>query len=198
MIGGVRFAQGRNWVSAPGRADGLQSRRTGFESLLARKTWNGGRVWFIAAVPKTVVLRHRGFKSFPFLWVRSIVFLMGYAKEKQREYQRLWLARRRKKWLDENGPCARCGSSKDLNIDHKVPGSREGGTGNAIFSRKESVRRKELAKCQVLCRPCHVIKSMECGERHVTTHGRANMYIKHKCRCDLCKEYKRQSNKKYR
>jgi hypothetical protein len=40
---------------------------------------------------------------------------MGYAdKDKQREYQRKYVAKNRAEWLAENGPCIVCGSSENV------------------------------------------------------------------------------------
>ena len=46
---------------------------------------------------------------------------MGYIGEQKRVYQREWLARRRKAWFDLNGPCIKCGSWDDLELDHINP-----------------------------------------------------------------------------
>lgn len=133
--------------------------------------------------------------------VRFILSSMPCATpEQQREYQRKWLAARRDKWLAKNGPCRRCGSKVDLDIDHVIPGSQgpkiSAGAGTSIWSWREDRRLAELAKCQVLCGKCHVIKSMESGERRVTTHGTAHMYQRYKCRCDICRDYKSRDNAK--
>lgn len=112
-----------------------------------------------------------------------------------REYQRRWLSERRREWLAENGPCVRCGSSENLQVDHIKPGTK---VDHKVWSWSEARRKKELAKCQVLCRKCHIKKSMECGERRVAQHGGPQMYQHYKCRCDLCRAWKSESDKKYR
>ena len=38
--------------------------------------------------------------------------------KKKREYQRRWVAARRTRWLEENGPCAECGLIEGLEVDH--------------------------------------------------------------------------------
>src|SRR5579863_7150610 len=63
---------------------------------------------------------------------------------------------RRLTWLQENGPCANCGSWTDLEVDHKDPEQK---ITHRVWSWKESRRLEELAKCQVLCYNCHKEKS---------------------------------------
>ena len=78
--------------------------------------------------------------------------------DKQREYQRNWMARRRSSWLEANGPCVKCGSWDNLEVDHVDPSAKTMHS-SAIWSRAKSVQEKELAKCQVLCYSCHKRKS---------------------------------------
>lgn len=75
-----------------------------------------------------------------------------------KDYQRKWIARRRSKWIEENGPCVKCGSYNNLEVDHVNPEEKEYNI-SQIWSRKEEIRDKELAKCQVLCHDCHKEKS---------------------------------------
>lgn len=83
---------------------------------------------------------------------------MAYSdKDKQRAYQKNWIQSRRREWIDENGPCS-CGSDIDLEVDHIDPSTKSMNP-NAIWSRTESARLKELAKCQVLCKICHDLKT---------------------------------------
>lgn len=106
--------------------------------------------------------------------------------EEQREYQRRWIAKRRQEWIDANGPCAWCGSEENLEVDHadrttkKIPV-------RALWSMSPANPRRiaELAKCQVLCHPCHVDKTWsEDFER--AQHGSTSRYSKHGCRCSSC------------
>jgi hypothetical protein len=81
---------------------------------------------------------------------------MPYAdKEKQKEYQRIWYTRRRQQWIEENGPCKECGSKEKLEVHHKDPSKK---ISHNVWSWKEERRLKELAKCEVLCKPCHDVK----------------------------------------
>lgn len=81
-----------------------------------------------------------------------------------REYQRKWIARRRAEWFAANGPCARCGSWDDLRLDHVDPRQK---VEHKVWSWSTTRRDAELAKCQVLCFPCHVVKTNEDGSHPV-------------------------------
>lgn len=117
---------------------------------------------------------------------------MGRDREKLRQYQRNWLAKRRRAWLDIHGPCVICGSVEDLQIDHIDPKLK---ISHNVWSWTEERRDQELAKCQVLCKACHLKKTIE--QRPKTDHGKLWMYIKG-CRCDLCRATKANSDKKYK
>lgn len=83
---------------------------------------------------------------------------MGYKDpEKQKEYQRNWLAKRRADWFSENGPCINCGSWDNLELDHIDPSTK---VDNKIWSWSKERRDKETAKCQVLCEDCHHEKTI--------------------------------------
>lgn len=104
--------------------------------------------------------------------------------DQQREYQRRHIAQRRADWLAKNGPCVRCGSWDDLEVDHK---DRTKKVSHNVWSWSAVRREAELAKCQVLCHPCHVDKTWtEDFER--AQHGTDAMYSKGKCRCLPCRE----------
>ena len=104
----------------------------------------------------------------------------------QRKYQREWRAARRSQWFEENGPCKRCGSTIDLELDHIESTTK---VSHKIWSWAAPRQLAELAKCQVLCRHCHLAKSREMGEQPAAvTHGNARMYEQLGCRCDLCRK----------
>ena len=109
--------------------------------------------------------------------------------EEQREYQRQWVAKRRATWFAENGPCVRCGTWDDLQLDHI---DRTTKIHHVIWSWSSARRNAEIAKCQVLCQLCHLQKSKEYREgqytRLVVDHGSKTMYDSHGCRCDLCRK----------
>ena len=106
---------------------------------------------------------------------------------KQREYQKQWRATRRREWFEKNGPCIKCGSWDDLEIDHVDPKTK---IDHKVWSWSEDRRNTELAKCQVLCWSCHWYKTLEnkdAGKGHLQ-HGTCSMYQVRKCRCELCRK----------
>lgn len=105
---------------------------------------------------------------------------------RRREYQRMWLSKRRSDWFTVNGPCKKCGSSRNLQVDHVDPKQK---ITHNFWSWSPERMNQELEKCQVLCRGCHKEKTLE--QRKRTAHGKLCMYQDYKCRCDLCKEAKR-------
>lgn len=109
--------------------------------------------------------------------------------EAQREYQRQWIQNRRDDWIQRHGPCVQCGSWDSLAIDHIDPKTKTMDP-RAIWSRREEIRKAELEGCQVLCRSCHLEKTIIEKNDHSIhlPHGLKrykNKFIK--CRCDICK-----------
>jgi 5-methylcytosine-specific restriction endonuclease McrA len=101
--------------------------------------------------------------------------------ERQKEFVRLWTKARRKKWFSENGPCVRCGSKKKLELDHIDPSKK---VSHSIWSWSKKRRDAEIKKCQVLCKECHLKKTIKSHRRPIT-HGNAG--YKRFCRCRICK-----------
>lgn len=82
---------------------------------------------------------------------------MGYTGEQKRNYQREWLAQRRRRAIQFlGGACVQCGSQDDLEIDHR---EAHGTIGGKLWSRAWWRIEDELEKCQLLCHDCHVAKS---------------------------------------
>jgi hypothetical protein len=116
---------------------------------------------------------------------------LGHSEEsRRRAYAKL--CKRRADWFAENGPCRKCGSWDQLELDHIEPSDKEH---HVIWSWSEERRQKELQKCQVLCHWCHLDKSMLENMAGAEVHG-VSAYKSSRCRCDICKaavaEYTRQ------
>lgn len=110
--------------------------------------------------------------------------------EQRRKYAREWMARRRAEWFADKA-CVKCGTTERLRLDHIDPLLK---VNHRIWSWSQARRDIELAKCQVLCDPCHQIKSI--AQQPIThgweayTHGTRSMYGVHGCRCGLCQKWK--------
>lgn len=79
----------------------------------------------------------------------------------QRAYQRDWVAARRSLWFEDKC-CRKCGSRKDLQLDHIDPTKK---WKHRIWSYSWERIMKEVAKCQVLCGGCHFEKTMKDGSK---------------------------------
>ena len=124
---------------------------------------------------------------------------MGYKDPvKMLEYQNTWIKSRREQWLRENGPCTKCGSNFNLQVDHVFPELK---VSHRIWSMTKSKREVELKKCQVLCEDCHKLKTRMDYRRLVTHCPAGHEYTQENTRikkgtnkrtCKSCdKEYRR-------
>jgi hypothetical protein len=105
---------------------------------------------------------------------------------------------RRTQWIEENGPCVKCGTWDNLEVDHIDPSTKEYEIAN-IWRRSQYIRDHELAKCQTLCNSCHIEKStFEQKAAKPVSHGSYKCYNKYKCRCDICVTAMRKRAKIYR
>lgn len=95
------------------------------------------------------------------------------------------------------GKCALCGSTKRLEFDHIGPKSKTFDP-LKVWSFSEEMREKELLKCQLLCKQCHLWKTLtERGKKTAkNTHGTVSAY--RYCHCVECKEAKRVAAAEYR
>lgn len=74
--------------------------------------------------------------------------------EKKREYQRVWYAKRRAYYVAEaGGVCMKCEGTSDLEFHHRDPKDK---FTHRIWSLKRERIEAELAKCDLLCRDCHL------------------------------------------
>lgn len=114
---------------------------------------------------------------------RNVSLTTGQMREYQRNraHQRIALARERL-----GGACARCGADEDLDFDHVDPGTK---VRNVSAATNWSLERfvAEVDKCQLLCRACHIAKSIENGDLHRVDHG-GGARGRRGCKCDPCRE----------
>lgn len=115
-------------------------------------------------------------------------------KRKQSEYQNQWMQNRRVAWLEENGPCVKCGSKEKLQVDHVDPKQK---VSHRIWSWSDGRRLEELAKCEVLCEKCHSEKSIFDRNHLPARHGSKVMY-NYGCRCADCSKANAVACKAYR
>jgi len=113
---------------------------------------------------------------------------MPLSKEEHRKYMKRLTRHNRKLALEYlGGKCVACGSIEELETDHIYNDLDKKRIVDLLSGSWERLK-KELDKCQLLCKDCHTEKTIleqgYClpGERH----GHRTIYRKG-CRCDLCK-----------
>lgn len=98
--------------------------------------------------------------------------------------------RKRRKYLENllGGKCQDCGSTDNLQFDHIDPASKSFRISEHISKPLEELQR-EIDKCQLLCRNCHLKKTKDNWEylHPPSQHGTIGHYKRFKCRCDACK-----------
>lgn len=94
------------------------------------------------------------------------------------------------------GTCAICGNKDGpFDFDHIDPSTKKFTLANTT-SLSIHVWWKELMKCQLLCKPCHTLKT-KVDNYKPCVHGTTSMYVNYKCRCELCKASMGEYNRKY-
>lgn len=79
-----------------------------------------------------------------------------------RQYQLAWIKRRRQDWINTNGPCVRCSSWDDLEVDHRNHEEKLYNVSSLWALAPTNPKRvSELEKCQVLCADCHGAKTAQ-------------------------------------
>lgn len=94
------------------------------------------------------------------------------------------------------GKCVKCGSKELLEFDHIDPSSKTINV-SKILSMSLKDFWNEVSKCQLLCKACHLLKTItERGHKVAKgAHGTESSY-RH-CKCILCKEAHRNYYKEY-
>jgi len=105
-------------------------------------------------------------------------------KDKQREFAKKWTANRRSEFF-AGKVCVKCGDSNSLELDHI---NRSKKTSHKIWSWSKERRDIEIAKCQILCKSCHLAKTVVELGKGTFIHGSKRGYLIHKCSCVLCQE----------
>jgi hypothetical protein len=101
-------------------------------------------------------------------------------KEAQAKVHRELYAARRAAYIQVYGPCKECGSWENLEFHHRDPKTKTNYKGN-LWSWSKIRRITELAKCDILCKSCHLAARL-------FVHGTHNCYRRGNCRCILCKK----------
>lgn len=118
-------------------------------------------------------------------------YMRRYMKEKWRK--------RRKEAIDFlGGKCVKCGSNIRLEFDHIDPSTKKF-TIAKLSSCSDERFWQEIAKCQLLFRTCHELKTLKelYNADSPREHGRAGTY-RRGCRCDLCRQANKECQRHYR
>jgi 5-methylcytosine-specific restriction endonuclease McrA len=96
--------------------------------------------------------------------------------------------RRNKAYAYLGGKCVRCGSTERLEFDH-IDQTKKTMEMVKCLDVPFEVFWAELQKCQLLCKKCHIKKTIEENHLHDTRtqHGFIAAYTRRKCRCSLCR-----------
>jgi len=133
---------------------------------------------------------------------KSEIFLSlaGAPRDYMREYMRNRYHSVRQKVIKElGGKCTRCGSKKDLHLDH-IDRKKKSLRMADIHSVSDARLKKELKNIQILCKKCHNEKSHEAWDFSTPKpkHGTYWMYRRHGCRCKPCSTAYREKKKEWR
>lgn len=101
------------------------------------------------------------------------------SREEYNKYMNEYMTRRyhnrRAQFVEQlGGKCARCGSTDELHFDHIDPSTKEFCISKLINKSRERCD-LELAKCQLLCKKCHVKKTTEEGHVRGEKNGQSKL-----------------------
>ena len=86
------------------------------------------------------------------------------ANKRRWQAQKQLRAERKAYWVEQlGGCCAHCGGTKRLEFDHVDPSTKmhKGHSPSQMLAWSEERLAEEMAKCQLLCHPCHVAKTRQ-------------------------------------
>lgn len=96
------------------------------------------------------------------------------------------------------GKCVVCGSTQQLEIDHIDRATKSFDLGDWLSVCTPAELKEELAKCQLLCHPHHMEKSIRergqtpaAGRHGLSSYKFCKCSICTKAHADYCKEYRR-------
>lgn len=112
--------------------------------------------------------------------------------EERREYNRNWMQKRRKNYINIlGGKCVICNTKENLEFHHVDKETKEYNI-NAILSYKFPLVIEELAKCELRCKEHH-----KEAHEHKPIHGTRTAYS-HGCKCLECCKANTQYRSDYR
>lgn len=96
--------------------------------------------------------------------------------------------------------CVDCESTEAIEFDHRDPSEKAFTIASGLDGEWDTLV-EEVKKCELRCRPCHIVRSVELGHLGVrgeangmwveARHGTLKMYQTEGCKCDECREFKR-------
>ncbi len=112
------------------------------------------------------------------------------------EYMSLYMRDRRQKRRQKfiallGGKCQQCGTTENLEFDHRLPRYKKHDF-NHLIDGPEKLIAKELKKCVLLCKQCHFDKTTR-NQEHINRdkkparHGTVWKYKQFGCRCKRCR-----------
>lgn len=118
-----------------------------------------------------------------------------------KEYMRQYMKRRYHERKDRailflGGKCIKCGTVEDLQFDHKDRKGK-GFTISMLWSINEKDFWVEVKKCQLLCRKCHNIKTLDELGRVSARDRHGTLSSFRYCKCDICRAAARKWFREY-
>ena len=114
--------------------------------------------------------------------------------------------RRAKAIIKLGNKCAKCGTNENLEIDHIDHESVNPKLFNpmTLYATRVPIETlegaefdEELDKCQLLCKECHIQKSVFDRRKESTMKHGNSMYTNKGCRCDICRKARHDYHIKY-
>lgn len=104
------------------------------------------------------------------------------AHKKELNKKHLDLVYKRRNQFFQGKCCVYCKGTQFLQLHHKIP---ENKIGHWVWGWKEAKRQKELKKCIILCKNCHIQHHRKFGKK-TQIHGTMHSYKNRGCRCKKC------------